>query len=93
MRNILIDSELMTDILNTAFNKGLDFQTFEGSLQDEAVIYTDDIRIIKGSPRSKYIILKEEYLNPWSRAVKVIFTVSDKRVDKFIEEREVHNEY
>lgn len=74
-------------ILNLAVENNSVFDCYKGSLLDNYIIFdTDNIRIWKGKKVSrKYIILIEEYKNPWSSITKMIMTDSEETVKKYEE--------
>ena len=77
-----IDSDELNEILNFAYKYGIDFDVFEGCLQDNFIFYNHNF---KNADDEKYVIIKEVALNEWSSGLKVILTNSNEEAQQFIE--------
>lgn len=89
LRNKIVGAEDSQKIVDIAMDNGCDVEVYEGCLQDNVIIYTGGERLLRNSPKSKYIILKEQYINSWSSGVKIIFTNDIKKLEAFRNEWEV----
>lgn len=80
-----ITLEEFNDILEFATINNIAYDYFEGSLLDNAIIYNMDneLKIYIDGKTSKYIIIKEKYLNEWSSILEVIFTDDSKIADEY----------
>lgn len=83
LANKMITISDFNKIVDLAINRGMDVDIFEGVLVDSAIIETGNVRLLKNSPKSKYIILKEKYLNSWSSGIQLTFTNSEKKAEEF----------
>ena len=79
-----IDNEMSNKILELATKNNLHYEMFEGTLQDNCIIYNDYAIRLKGIKPRKYIIIQEKYLNCWSSELEMIMTDNESKVDEFI---------
>lgn len=85
-----ISNEVLEEILLLADKLEVYCECFEGSLQDNYILYDAD-NISIGGDSAKYIIIKERFLNAWSSELVLVFTDNEKEVMQFEElfEKEV----
>lgn len=84
LQNKRIRLEDFNSIISWAIEYSMPFAIIEGTLLDSAVINTGGKRLIKGGRKTKFILLIDEYANPWSSTLKLVFTDSEKKVRDFI---------
>lgn len=82
MSTFQVTNNFISDLLTIADKNGIEYECFEGSLQDNFVFYhADKIRIENKS--AKYIIVKERFLNEWSSDLVLTLTNSDRKAEEF----------
>lgn len=70
-------------LIELAVENGIEFDEFEGNLQDNYIFYgAENISIEEKS--AKYIVVKETYLNCWSSGHTVIMTDSYEDVQEHL---------
>ena len=82
MNNTEISTNVLNEILEIAEEIGVSYDCFEGCLRDNYVFYSDECISIEGKS-SKYLIIKERYLNEWSSDLILIMTNSTEEVENF----------
>lgn len=87
-----LDSSLKIEeeLIKAVGNDGYEF--YCGCLIDNFLFYTEglDIEIFYDCPASKYIILKEKYLNGWESIYQVTITDDDSLAREFEDEAMVY---
>lgn len=83
-----VDSNFIDKLVQAAIENEIDFECYEGSLIDNYIFYSNKIIRIKGNRATKYIIVKEKYLNEWSSVHEITLTDSDKKANEFIKQWE-----
>lgn len=79
-----ISNDCLNKIVEIASNNGVYYECFEGSLQDNFVVYNTENIIALGKETRKYIIVKEKPLNEWSSELVAVLTDSIEEVEEFI---------
>lgn len=79
-----IDNETLNKILELATKNNLEYAIFEGTLNDNCIIYNDYTIRLKGIKPRKYIIVQSIYLNCWSSELEMIMTDNESKVNEFI---------
>lgn len=82
MNTIEISNDELSDLLTKANEIYIENDCFEGSLHDNFIFYDADAISINGKS-SKYIIVKENYLNEWSSNLLLTMTDSIEEVKIF----------
>ena len=81
-REIEITSKELDKLVDLANQNNINYDYFEGVLQDNFIFYdVDDIRINRKS--SKYMVVRERHLNEWSSDLVLTMTNSLEEVDEF----------
>lgn len=81
-----IDNEVLNKMLELATKNDLEYEIFEGTTQDNYIIYNDHKIRLKGIKPRKYIIVQSVYLNCWSSKLEMIMTDNEEKVNEFIEQ-------
>ena len=78
---ITISLEQQQNILDYCCKKDILFTQYQGSLQDNYIVYTDQkFRLGKRKAR-KYLIMVEKYVNCWSSTIELIMTDKESTVE------------
>lgn len=74
MRHQIIHNDTINKLLKFASERSIEFEVYEGALNDNYIIYADQlIKVGRGKPR-KYILIEEDYLNTWQSANLMVMT-------------------
>ena len=90
----LVDKKVIDNLLETAFDLGMDVDCMEGVLVDNYVIYNSgpgDLITIRGKV-FKYIFVEEQYLNCWSSGYNLTCSNLEKKYDEFINRHPIEEE-
>lgn len=75
-----ISNQSVDNIITFCTHNEIDFNSYEGTLVDNYIIYANDcIKLKRVKPR-KYMIIRGYYINEWSSGLELIFTDSEKKV-------------
>lgn len=80
---MIITNAEFENILEVATNSGIDYNVFEGTLLDNAILYNNNKINVSGRT-AKYLIIQEVYMSEWSSALKLSFINDDKRFTKIL---------
>lgn len=80
--NIQISWTNAEQIVTWAQEENMDVEIFQGALVDSIIIHQCGIRLLQGGMKTKYILLKENYLNPWNSNLILQYTDSDKKAQE-----------
>lgn len=76
------NNEVVNRILEVCSNNEIDYEVLTGSLNDNVIIYNNNI-IKYGRVYRKYIIIQEVYMNEWSSSLQMIMTDCDKTFQEY----------
>lgn len=71
---IIISNELRNEIITTADNNEIPYDTFEGVLNDSYILYGTENIQVAGMETSEYMILHNKYVNVWTSETQLIQT-------------------
>ena len=83
MNYVCVSSNFVEELKSIAYCNGIDFDVFEGTLNDSIVLYNAKKIKITGIRRAKYIIVKNTYLNCYSSELRLFVTDDFRKVEKF----------
>lgn len=78
-----VNTNTVSAILNIISGK-CDIECYEGVLLDNYIIYDTEFVKIGNYKPSKFIIMREKYLNEWNSITELVLTNNEKTVEKFI---------
>ncbi|PAV30208.1 hypothetical protein CIL05_07005 [Virgibacillus profundi] len=85
MNKFTVTNEFINQMIEIANNQGIDYNMFEGSLTDNFIFYdTERIKITEVG-QSKYLIIKENFVNTWTSELELIATNEISTVEKYEE--------
>ena len=79
-----VTNEFVDEMLVLLEENGIEYEIFDGSLNDNYIVYDVEKAIkITGVRRAKFYIIKEVYLNSWSSGMVLIATDDREKAEKY----------
>lgn len=82
-KEIFIDNEFIDKLVELAINNGIEFEVFEGTLNDNYIFYDTKQINITDVERGNYIIVKNIFRNTWQSDLKLITTNDIEEVEHY----------
>ena len=77
-----IGQKLLNSLLEQCSMSSIEVELFEGSLLDQYIIHADKRITIKGIKPRQYILIYEQYVNPWRSENIACFSDDENLADK-----------
>lgn len=85
MGNLAVSNDFADKLVNVAEQQGIEYEVFEGVLNDSYIFYNTKNIKLSGIRRTEYIVIQSVYGNEWSSSLELIVTDSAKKIEKYKE--------